>query len=76
MSEGVQAAFGDRVRLHRTNAGLSQEKLGELSGLHRTYIGHVERGEVNPTLASIVKLADALRVDAGELTSRLTTAGK
>jgi transcriptional regulator with XRE-family HTH domain len=71
MSDGAQAAFGDRVRHHRTNAGFSQEKLGELSGLHRTYVGHVERGEVNPTLGSIVKLADALKIDTGALTSGL-----
>jgi transcriptional regulator with XRE-family HTH domain len=71
MSNGAQAAFGDRLRLHRTNAGFSQEKLGELSGLHRTYIGHVERGEVNPTLGSIVKLADALQIDTGVLTCGL-----
>lgn len=71
MPEGVQVAFGDRIRLHRTRAGISQEKLGERSGLHRTYIGHVERGEVNPTLGSIVKLADALEVDPGLLTTGL-----
>jgi transcriptional regulator with XRE-family HTH domain len=72
MSDGVQAAFGDRIRLRRVEAGVSQEKLGELSGLHRTYIGHVERGEVNPTLGSIVKLADALEVDLAELTRGLS----
>jgi transcriptional regulator with XRE-family HTH domain len=72
MPEGAQVAFGDRVRHHRKHLGISQEKLGELSGLHRTYIGHVERGEVNPTLSSIVRLADALEVDAGVLTAGLT----
>ncbi len=72
MPDGVQVAFGDRVRHHRNHLGISQEKLGELAGLHRTYIGHVERGEVNPTLSSIVRLADALEIDAGVLTSGLS----
>lgn len=72
MPDGVQIAFGERVRHHRKHLGISQEKLGELAGLHRTYVGHVERGEVNPTLSSIVRLADALEVDAGVLTSGLS----
>ena len=59
------ADFGRRVRKARGAAGISQEELGHRCGLHRTYIGHVERGEVNPTLASIVRIADAL--DAARL---------
>lgn len=59
--------FGRRVRLCRKRVGLSQEGLGELAGLHRTYIGHVERGEVNPSLHNIVRLAAALKVDPGDL---------
>jgi transcriptional regulator with XRE-family HTH domain len=46
---------------------MSQEDLGEASGLHRTYIGHLERGEVNPSLINILKVAAALGIDAGEL---------
>lgn len=72
MPDGFHVAFGERVRHHRKHVGISQEKLGELAGLHRTYIGHVERGEVNPTLTSIVRLADALEVDPGVLVSGLT----
>lgn len=71
MSAALQLAFGERVRSHRSEAGISQEKLGERAGLHRTYIGHVERGEVNPTLSSIIRLADALGVDPALLVSRL-----
>lgn len=71
---GAQQAeeLGKRVRSHRSEAGLSQEDLGEASGLHRTYIGHLERGEINPTLLNILKVAAALGIDASELVAGLT----
>lgn len=59
--------FGARVREARTELGLSQEALAEAAGLHRTYIGTVERGERNPALVNILRLAEALNVDAGDL---------
>ena len=46
---------------------MSQEKLGELAGLHRTYVGHLERGEVNPSLFNVIRVAAALEVDPAEL---------
>ena len=46
MAVALQLAFGERVRRERERLGVSQEKLGELAGLHRTYIGHIERGDV------------------------------
>ncbi|HEX9969382.1 MAG TPA: helix-turn-helix transcriptional regulator [Acidimicrobiales bacterium] len=58
--------LGNRVRSAREDARLSQETLGEKAGMHRTYIGHLERGEVNPTLYSIVVVAHALGRDPGE----------
>ncbi|NNN20590.1 MAG: helix-turn-helix transcriptional regulator [Acidimicrobiales bacterium] len=64
-------AFGDRVRQRRLENGLSQEKLAELSGLHRTYIGHVERGEVNLALINILRIAKSLSIDASELVEGL-----
>ena len=53
-------AFGKRVRDLRQSLGVSQEKLAELAGLHRTYIGAVERGEKNISLINLVRLASAL----------------
>lgn len=54
--------FGAKVRLARTNKQISQEKLGELSGLHRTYIGMIERGEKNITLLNIQRISQALEL--------------
>ena len=54
----------------RTEAGLSQEALAEQSGLHRTYVGAVERGERNITLASAQRVADALHIRLSDLLRR------
>jgi transcriptional regulator with XRE-family HTH domain len=53
--------FGERVRQLRVAAGLSQEQLADRSGLHRTYIGGVERGERNVGLLNVYAIAAALR---------------
>lgn len=63
--------FGHRVRTLRKRQGLSQEDLAEKSGLHRTYIGGIERGERNPALLNLLKLAAALEVEVGELLNGL-----
>lgn len=62
---------GQRIRNYRTNSGLSQEKLAELSGCHPTYIGQVERGEKNATLDSIERIASALQVPLSQLFEKL-----
>jgi transcriptional regulator with XRE-family HTH domain len=62
-------AFGAAVRRFRAAAGLSQEQLAELAGLHRTYVGAVERGERNVSLLNIRALATALGTDSSRLLS-------
>ena len=59
--------FGKQVRQLRKALGLSQEDLAELTDLHRTYIGGIERGERNVALINIVRLAKALKVSPSEL---------
>lgn len=63
--------FGDRLRTARRQAGLSQEALAHEAGLHRTYIGSVERGERNIALLNILTLATVLDIDAGTLLNGL-----
>lgn len=59
--------FGQKVRDLRHIRQLSQEDLAELSGLHRTYIGGIERGERNVALLNILRIAEALDTSASEL---------
>ena len=65
------AEFGARVRQRRYELELSQEALADLSDLHWTYVGQVERGQRNITLHNIIRIADALNVDPGELVQGL-----
>jgi transcriptional regulator with XRE-family HTH domain len=59
--------FAKRIKDIRISKGFSQEKLAELSNLHRTYISSVERGERNITVDNMERLAVALGVDIREL---------
>ncbi len=63
----IQQKLGKKVRQLREEAGISQEKLGELTGLDRTYISGIERGKRNPSLRNIDKLAKALGTKSGYL---------
>lgn len=56
--------FAINVKFYREKNGLSQEKLAELSGLHRTYISAIERERRNISIENVEKIANALKVDA------------
>lgn len=64
--------FGRRVRARRQELDWSQMKLADVAHMHFTYIGGIERGQRNVSLRNILRLADALEVDAGELVAGLT----
>ena len=59
--------FGQNVKKYRVLKGLSQEKLAEMTDLHRTYIGMIERAEKNITLVNIYKIARALNMEISML---------
>jgi transcriptional regulator with XRE-family HTH domain len=63
----ILVRFGKNVRSERIKRGISQEQLGELAHVHRTYIGMIERAEKNITLGNIEKIAKALGVRPGQL---------
>lgn len=60
-------AFGRAVRNLRLRKGLSQEGLAEIAGIHRTYMGDVERGTRNIALVNMTRIAHALGVPLSEL---------
>jgi transcriptional regulator with XRE-family HTH domain len=59
--------IGRAVREHRVASKWSQEELSFEAGLHRTYIGCIERGEKNITLRNLIKVAAALGVKASDI---------
>ena len=63
----VLAEFGKHLRALRAKQGLSQEDLAHEAGLHRNYVGGLERGEQNPTLLTLQKLAVALHLKIRDL---------
>ncbi len=64
---GLERLFGQILRELRTERGLSQEELGFESNYHRTYISQLERGQKNPSLKAIFRLAEALGVKPSEM---------
>ena len=72
----VTKPFGVSVRTWRSRLGISQEKLGERAGLHRTYICDIERGARNVSLESIEKLARALEISVARLFSYEPSSGR
>ena len=63
----LTAALAAKLRAFREARGMSQERLADLCGLHRTYIGAVERGERNVTLSTLEVLASVVGVSVAEL---------
>jgi transcriptional regulator with XRE-family HTH domain len=67
MEGDLQATFGRNLAALRKQRGLSQEALAEVIGVHRTYMGGVERGERNLTLKSVERIASKLGVPVLDL---------
>jgi transcriptional regulator with XRE-family HTH domain len=69
MKRGPDAirTVAENVRSRRVDHGLSQEELADRCGLHRTYVGAIERGERNITVITLFRLAEALGCDATDL---------
>ena len=63
----LQKTVGRNLRAYRLKRGLSQEAFADVLGVHRTYMGGVERGERNLTLKSLERLAEQIGVEAREL---------
>lgn len=63
----LQRLVGDNLRAHRRALGLSQEAFAEVLGVHRTYMGGLERGERNLTLRSLERIAHTLKLDPRDL---------
>jgi transcriptional regulator with XRE-family HTH domain len=66
----LRKSFGANLRREREGKGLSQEALAHQAGLHRTYVGSVERGERNVSIDNIERLARALGVTPADLMRR------
>lgn len=63
--------FGKNVQEYRRAQQMSQEQLAESAGVHRTYIGMIERAEKNITLLNIAKIANALKISPSVLLNNL-----
>lgn len=71
MLTNITEILGQRIRYYRRQQKLSQERLAELSDLHPTYIGQIERGEKNATIESIYKISIALDIPMSKLLEKL-----
>ncbi len=73
MSSQINIIFGKIVAQNRKAKGISQSELAYLCGLHRTYIGAIERGEKSPTLVTIEKIANGLNLSISDIWAALKT---
>jgi len=69
-SDSIRATLAENIKAFRKEKGLSQEELAEQCGLHRTYIGSVERHERNVTLSTLEVLSETLGVTVPELLTK------
>ena len=67
MKDDIIKKLGIKIRIERQKRKVSQEKLAELTGLNRNFIGMIERGETNVTVKNLESLANALKLDIKEL---------
>lgn len=72
MKDNIVKELGRKLRTLRKLKGYTQEKLGEKSGISYKFIGEIERGKVNPSFDTLVRIADALGISAGDLFPRGT----
>ena len=68
--KNILEVFGRNVQKYRKEKQISQEKLAEYSGVHRTYVGMIERAEKNITLRNMEKIAKALEVEIADLLAK------
>lgn len=67
MKKNILLEFGNKVREERQKQSMSQEDFADLVGVHRTYIGMIERGEKNITLENIQRISKALNLKIEDL---------
>lgn len=65
--KAILNSFGQRMQKVRQSKGITQEGLAGMLAMHRTYIGLIERGERNPTIRTLYKIAKALKVKSSDL---------
>jgi transcriptional regulator with XRE-family HTH domain len=63
----LKAGLALTIKRERASLGISQGELAERSGLHRTYVSDLERGTRNPSIESLAKIAEALRISVAKL---------
>ena len=71
MKEGINETFGKVIKQLREERGLSQQELADYSELDRSYISDMERGRYNPTLNTVYKLAEILKVKPNEILQKV-----
>lgn len=67
MKNNINVIFGNKVAELRKGQKMSQEELADKCGLHRTYLGAIERGEKSPTLNTVYKIAKGLNININQL---------